>query len=200
MNQFDDLNSQGFDAGSGLSLDSSTSSVFNQMGTAGLTDNVNWAYDGSTGGRRMLQGFSWENTTSDQYLKVAHMISDYIKLVGMFEITDKDSYKAYGGINQNQFEWKHYNSRLTTNKFGLQEIKFNLSDVTLLGSSGSIDPINEVINRFQVRLDKDKLDSHSYYYCKVSQDCPFHQYLNVSDADLYQSLIEYFYRDYADRN
>ena len=66
----------------------------------------------------------------------------------MYEITSEGSYVPYGGINKDSFEWKNYTHKLQKNSFGLQEMRFDLSDVTLLGTADSIEPIPEVINRF----------------------------------------------------
>ena len=103
------------------------------------------------------------NTTSklgsdSDYYKNTHFVSDYLMAVGMFESASDGSYTPYGGINKDSFEWKAYNTTVETNSFGLQEMKFDLKDVTLKGTSDSINPIEEVINRLQLRLNQTKID------------------------------------------
>ena len=58
------------------------------------------------------------------------MAARYLNLEGMYEITQGGSFVTYGDINVDSFSWKSYDKSLETNSFGLQELKFNLSDVT----------------------------------------------------------------------
>ena len=63
---------------------------------------------------------------------------------------------TYGDTNPSIYEWKSYKETETIvqNSHGLLELKFVLDDATLLGSSDYLEPMKEVISRYQARLDR----------------------------------------------
>ena len=101
------------------------------------------------------------------YLEHIEKIKKYVQLVGMFESKNQYFYEPYNDINQNIFDWKDYNvtndnSTYYQNGHDLVEMKFNLSDVTLMGTENHINKMPEVINRLQVRLNEKQLKIDSY--------------------------------------
>ena len=57
----------------------------------------------------------------------------YITVVGMFELNEKDgTYTPRDtSINKNSSDWKVYPTKVQDNKYGLQELSIDLSDVVL---------------------------------------------------------------------
>ena len=51
------------------------------------------------------------------------------------------------------------------NGHSLYEVNFNLTDVTLKGTENHISQMEEVINKFQVRLNQDRIDADAYAFC-----------------------------------
>ena len=52
------------------------------------------------------------------------------------------------------------------NQHNMLELKVNLTDGVLLGSSDSVKQTSEVLNKFKITFDKSILDSDSYGQCK----------------------------------
>lgn len=85
-----------------------------------------------------------------QYNQTVKDIAQYLKLVGMFEVKDGQSYSLFNDINEDPFTWKEYPlmDNLVYNSHNMMEIQLNVSDVVLLGSDQSIDKMIEVISSF----------------------------------------------------
>ena len=68
-------------------------------------------------------------------------------------------YSPYNSVNENAFTWKEYQDfkRVMTNDHGFAEMRFNLSDATLLGSNDHKDPMDIVETRYHVRFDYRRL-------------------------------------------
>ena len=64
-------------------------------------------------------------------------------------------YETYNNINKNSIDYKMYDLKqdLIFNEHDMLELKFNLSDAVLLGSSESVSKTSEVINKFQLGFD-----------------------------------------------
>jgi hypothetical protein len=76
-----------------------------------------------------------------------------MEVVGMFELKSDSVYETWNDINENIFEWKKYdNAGLQTNSHGLLELKFDLTDATLKGTGDHLDKMQEVVSRYQIRL------------------------------------------------
>lgn len=106
------------------------------------------------------------NTSSAYYVN-ATTLAAYLVVEGMFEVRKSTSYEVYGGVNADQFSWKPYENTVATNAYGLQELRFNLSDVTLKGTPDHLEPQDEVINRLQLRLNTSKLQVDAYFECTL---------------------------------
>jgi hypothetical protein len=68
----------------------------------------------------------------------------------MFEYQDGYKISNYNGINKNLFEWKNYKSfnNFTLNEHQLYELKFDLSDATLLGTPNHKERMPYVIPKY----------------------------------------------------
>lgn len=74
-------------------------------------------------------------------------------------------------------------------------MKFNLTDVTLKGTENHISQMEEVINKFQVRLNKEKIDSDAYAHCmNVDKGCS--QILDDKVSQIYAGVHSYIYDGY----
>ena len=70
-------------------------------------------------------------------------------IMGMIESRQGNRYSPYKGINKDIYSWKRYNiSEMEENDHNLLELKFNLTDATLLGSGNHIKLMTEVISRY----------------------------------------------------
>ena len=98
---------------------------------------------------------------------------------GMYEVRSGIEYKTYNKINRDSFTWKSYNATLTKNSYGLQELKFDLSDVNLKGTADTTEAVDEVINRIHVRLNQTKLEQDSFESCyyKNMEGCAMYVHL-----------------------
>ena len=96
-----------------------------------------------------------------QYNDTVYKFIEYLDIYGMYELIDGNTstYYPYNtSLNENIYTWKKYNfSEPIRNSHGLLEIKFNISDVTLMGSQDGIELVNETISRLQTRLSTDRL-------------------------------------------
>ena len=72
----------------------------------------------------------------------------YLELYGMFESRNGSEYSTFDNINTDLFTWKQYEMKLDQNSQNIQEIKLDLSDVTLLGSQSTMNSIVESVPRF----------------------------------------------------
>ena len=66
----------------------------------------------------------------------------------MFESRNGSEYSTFDNINTDLFTWKQYEMKLDQNSQNIQEIKLDLSDVTLLGSQSTMNSIVESVPRF----------------------------------------------------
>jgi hypothetical protein len=55
-------------------------------------------------------------------------------------------------LNKDSLDWKVYPTNVTKNEYGLQELAVDLSDAVLMGTSDSIEYMDQLISRFQLRL------------------------------------------------
>ena len=55
-------------------------------------------------------------------------------------------------LNKDSQDWKVYPTNVTKNEYGLQELAVDLSDAILMGTSDSIEYMDQLISRFQLRL------------------------------------------------
>lgn len=77
----------------------------------------------------------------------------------------------YNNINMHSFDWKYYDQNLITNSHELLELKFNISDAVLLGSSDSVDKMPKIISKFQLQFNEKKLYQDAYNDCKLNPAC-----------------------------
>jgi len=77
-------------------------------------------------------------------------------------MTEKLFYSVYNKLTKNLTTWKEYEVKIQLNNHNFLEIPLNLTDVTLLGTSNSVNDIDEIINRFQIRLDLDEVEKDAY--------------------------------------
>lgn len=75
-------------------------------------------------------------------------IQRYLIIEGMFEINDHQSFSPLDkNLNPDSQTWKKYDINFNRNKFELDEIKFDLDDVVLQGTSDSIEYMDQVVSR-----------------------------------------------------
>jgi hypothetical protein len=88
-----------------------------------------------------------------EYDATIEKFKSYFIIQGLFEEKLGQEYSPYNGINKD-YEWKSFESTIETNSHHLKELKFNLTDVALLGTSETIDPIKEVISTFRITFNQ----------------------------------------------
>ena len=79
------------------------------------------------------------------------------------------------------------NSTYYQNGHDLVEMKFNLSDVTLMGTENHINKMPEVINRLQVRLNEKQLKIDAYEHC-IMKDRTCSTVLDDSPTKIYAGV------------
>ena len=77
----------------------------------------------------------------------------------------------------------------------MYELNFNLTDVTLKGTENHISQMEEVINKFQVRLNKDKMGADAYAYC-INNDKNCANILNDKVSQIYSGVHANIYSGY----
>ena len=80
----------------------------------------------------------------------------YLKLYGMVEkkSSKDDTYTVFNSdLNPNVYEWKEYDFTPKLNKNNLYQFDLSQKDVVLQGTSENDDANDEVISRFQLRVD-----------------------------------------------
>ena len=98
-----------------------------------------------------------EQTLAEKYAlynSTVAQIASYLELGGMFELKDGQTYSIFNNSNVDAFTWKNYDlgASLYYNAHEMQEVKFNVSDAVLLGSTSSVEKLPEIISRFRVNL------------------------------------------------
>ena len=89
-------------------------------------------------------------------------------LLGMYETKANGSYEVYNStVNPSLYDWKQYDANIQFNSHNLLELRFDLNDITLLGTEDSMESMTEVINRLQLRVNKDLILLDSYNDCKM---------------------------------
>ena len=76
----------------------------------------------------------------------------------------------YKDINVNGVTWKKYPNEIVRNKHNMLELNFNLSDTVLSGSGDSIEPMEEVLPRFQLKLDELKVKKDAFETEMLDED------------------------------
>ena len=99
------------------------------------------------------------------YNQTVAQIASYLELGGMFEMKDGQTYSIFNNSNEDAFTWKQYDlaASLYYNAHEMQEVKFNVSDAVLLGSTSSVEKLPEIISRFRVNLNMQKLYYDAYF-------------------------------------
>ena len=76
-------------------------------------------------------------------------------LVGTSATKANGTYEVYNStVNPSLYDWKKYDANIQFNSQNLLEKRFDLSDITLLGTEDSMESMTEVINRFQIRVNR----------------------------------------------
>lgn len=70
-----------------------------------------------------------------------------------------------------------------------------MTDVTLKGTENHISQMEEVINKFQVRLNRDKLAIDAYTYC-MTEDPTCANILDDKVSSIYSGVHANFYNGY----
>ena len=70
----------------------------------------------------------------------------------------------------------------------MYELLFNLTDATLKGTSNSVEPMAEVISKYQVTFNNFKLKEDAYNACKANKICG--ENVDASDSE----ILNYMYR------
>mmetsp|Transcript_11629 Transcript_11629/g.17644 ORF Transcript_11629/g.17644 Transcript_11629/m.17644 type:complete len:251 (+) Transcript_11629:690-1442(+) len=140
-----------------------------------------------------------ESIVDGEYELRVQTVSQYFMIEGMFEVRSGNKYITYDNINNDIYTWKKYNSSvLFENSHGLLELAFNMSDATLRGTSDHIDLMTEVISRYQVRLDHDKMQLDAYAACMNSTRCS--SIINDSKAKIVNDLIDKIFSNYGKKS
>jgi len=118
-------------------------------------------------------------------------ISTYLEISGMFETKFGQDYGIFNAINEDPFTWKQYpiEDNIQLNDHNMLELKFNLSDTTLLGSGSSVTSMLEVINRYQLTFNDYKIKWKAYTQCKLNSVCAN----VVSETDT--AILNFMYTD-----
>lgn len=70
----------------------------------------------------------------------------------------------------------------------MYELLFDLTDATLKGTSTSVDPMAEVISKYQVTFNNFKIKEDAYKACKANKVCG--ATVDASDSE----ILNYIYR------
>lgn len=105
------------------------------------------------------------------YKEYVMKIASYLSIGGLFEIRDGLTFSMFNNINEHSFDWKYYGQNIETNGHNLLELKFNVSDAVLLGSSDSVDSIPEVTSKYQLQFNEKKLYQDAYNQCRLNSVC-----------------------------
>ena len=74
-------------------------------------------------------------------MKNTTTLANYMSVLGMYELRQNIKYTVYNeSVNENLFAWKEYSKEVRTNAHSMAEFKLDLSDVTFLGTSDSLEP------------------------------------------------------------
>lgn len=72
----------------------------------------------------------------------------------------------------------------------------NLRDVTFLGTSDSLLPHDEIINRLHIRMNNQQMEQDAYYKClQKPEECSLSKYLVTNKEEIYNALVEYLFRE-----
>jgi hypothetical protein len=111
---------------------------------------------------------------------------NYISVGGMYELRKGLNTNVYKGLTEDQFTWKKYPKKVVFNNHEMYELKFNLSDVELLGSSDSAEYIPELINRLRILFNVKTVKRDSYEQCKQNSICS----QNIAEDD--STIVNYY--------
>ena len=56
------------------------------------------------------------------YDEICEKVASYISVQGMFEVKDKFNYQLYNGLNEDEFTWKKYETKMIKNSHDMNEI------------------------------------------------------------------------------
>ena len=85
----------------------------------------------------------------------------------MFEIKDKKSFSPLDKkLNKDSQTWKPYDTQIRKNQFQLDEIAFDLNDVVLQGTSDSIEYMDQVVSRLQIRFNNTVMKQDAFKSCQ----------------------------------
>lgn len=87
----------------------------------------------------------------------------------MFEERVGFNYQVFEKKTSNTISWKQYATQLIETDEGLRKLRMNISDTTLRGTTSQS---AQVLNRFMVSINKDKLSHDGYYSCVGSESVP----------------------------
>ena len=88
----------------------------------------------------------------------------------MFEIKDQKSFRPLDkNLNQDSQTWKPYDTQIRKNQFKLDEIAFDLNDVVLQGTSDSIEYMDHVVPRLQIRFNNTAMKHDAFKSCQDDQ-------------------------------
>lgn len=123
---------------------------------------------------------SYEEKVSD--------LKNYLTVNGMFELKNKEHeyVPRDTSLNKDSLDWKVYPTNVTENQYGLQELAVDLSDAILMGTSDSIEYMDQLLSRFQLRLNHTHLKLEAYRSCKNGDNNEFMrrwQYADIHNED-----------------
>jgi hypothetical protein len=133
--------------------------------------------------------------------------SRYISLKGMFEVKEGFEYKLLDSdINKDLNTWKDYETIIKDNEYGLKELKVDMSDVILNGTSDGTESMSFIIPRFQIRTNERTFGIDVIRACRNNRfDKPWNQYgpdeiiapacsetLNLNVVNVVNTLIEWY--------
>mmetsp|Transcript_11455 Transcript_11455/g.17256 ORF Transcript_11455/g.17256 Transcript_11455/m.17256 type:complete len:177 (+) Transcript_11455:261-791(+) len=108
----------------------------------------------------------------------------------MFETKNGSKYMTYNGINDDIFTWKSYenSTEVVENNHNLLELKFDLSDAVLMGTENHLEKMNQVISRYQIRVDQNLVKQDSLKECLDDPACS--SIIDDSMASMFNALVE----------
>ena len=134
-------------------------SITQQTVVADLTElTQEWPFRDNT---NISMGLQISQKRSYEQIDVRE-IQKYLTINGMYEIKDQGKYRPQ---NSDIKSWKNYETKMEENQFKLQELKLDLSDVVLQGTSDSIEYVEEAIPRLQIRLNYTQVLMEAFKAC-----------------------------------
>ena len=116
-----------------------------------------------------------------------------MQIGGLYFKRSGQTYDIYNDLNTDPFTYKMYENEIRPNLHRMRELVYNLNDSVLLGSENSFNATTEVLNNFQLRFNKFKLQKDAYSQCKTDAVCS--ATVDATDQEILQMMMQTAYEE-----